>query len=183
MADALKGVIIVILLAFVFGVYPAFRQSEVVEKNTKLAANAAMVEFVDTVRAKGYVDVGDYERFLHTLDASYAVFDVQMEYYKKNLEPLYTNPDDYSTFQNSFSVRYDGYFNKDILGVLYPGSAASLAADAPGRRFTMHVGDLFNVRLESAGTTLASRMRSMLFHSEGIPLNLKYGGMVRSEAP
>ncbi|WNS41068.1 hypothetical protein [Paenibacillus sp. MMS20-IR301] len=183
MADALKGVIIVILLAFVFGVYPAFRQSEVVERNTKLAANAAVVEFVDTVRAKGYVDVADYERFLHTLDASYAVFDVQMEYYKKKLEPLYTNPNDYSTFQNSFSVRYDGYFNKDILGVLYPGSAASLAADAPGRRFTMHVGDLFNVRLESEGTTLASRMRSMLFQSELIPLNLKYGGMVRSEAP
>lgn len=131
MADALKGVIIVILLAFVFGVYPAFRQSEVVEKNTKLAANAAMVEFVDTVRAKGYVDVGDYERFLHTLDASYAVFDVQMEYYKKNLEPLYTNPDDYSTFQNSFSVRYDGYFNKDILGVLYPGSTLRLLQMPP----------------------------------------------------
>lgn len=40
----------------------------------------------------------------------------------------------------------------------------------------MHVGDLFNVRLESAGTTLASRMRSLLFHSELIPVNLKYGG-------
>lgn len=84
MADALKGVIIVILLAFVFGVYPAFRQSEVVERNTKLAANAAVVEFVDTVRAKGYVDVGDYELFLQSLDASYGVFDVQMEYYKKS---------------------------------------------------------------------------------------------------
>jgi len=65
MADALKGVIIIILLAFVFGVYPAFRQSEVVERNTKLAANAAVVEFVDTVRAKGYVDTSDYELMLH----------------------------------------------------------------------------------------------------------------------
>lgn len=39
----------------------------------------------------------------------------------------------------------------------------------------MHVGDLFNVRLESEGTTLASRMRALLFHSEMIPVNLKYG--------
>lgn len=176
MADALKGVIIIILLAFVFGVYPAFRQSEVVERNTKLAANAAVVEFVDTVRAKGYVDTSDYELFLHSLDASYGVFKVQMEYYKKNLQPLYTNPDDYSTFQNSFSVRYDGYFSKDILEILYPHSGTLLAADDPGRRFTMHVGDLFNVRLESEGTTLASRMRALLFHSEMIPVNLKYGG-------
>jgi hypothetical protein len=183
MADALKGVIIVILLAFVFGVYPAFRQSEVVERNTKLAANAAVVEFVDTVRGKGYVDAGDYELLLHSLDNSYGVFNVKMEYYKKNLQPLYGNPDDYSTFQNSFSVRYDGYFNKDILKVLYPDSGNSLASDDPHRRFTMHVGDLFNVRLESEGTTLASRMRSLLFHSELIPVNLKYGGMVRSEAP
>jgi hypothetical protein len=106
-----------------------------------------------------------------------------MEYYKKNLQPLYTNPDDYSTFQNSFSVRYDGYFSKDILEILYPSSGPLLAADDPDRRFTMHVGDLFNVRLESEGTTLASRMRSLLFHSEMIPVNLKYGGMVRSEAP
>lgn len=87
MADALKGVIIVILLAFVFGVYPAFRQSEVVERNTKLAANAAVVEFVDTVRSKGYVDVGDYELFLHSLDASYGVFDVKLEYYKRICNP------------------------------------------------------------------------------------------------
>ncbi|MRN53046.1 hypothetical protein [Paenibacillus monticola] len=181
MADALKGVIVVILLVFAFGVYPAYRQSEVVERNTKLAANAAVVEFVDTVRAKGYVDVNDYRLFLHSLDASYGVFDVQMEYYKKELQPLYINPDDYSTFQDSFSVRYDGYFSKDILDVLYPNS--TLSEDNPGRRFTMHVGDLFNVRLESEGTTLASRMRSFLFHSELIPVNLKYGGMVRSEAP
>lgn len=181
MADALKGVIVVILLAFAFGVYPAYRQSEVVERNTKQAANAAVVEFVDTVRAKGYVNVTDYNLFLHSLDASYGVFNVQMEYYKKNLQPLYTNPDDYSTFQNSFSVRYDGYFNKDILDVLYP--SISLPEDDPGRRFTMHVGDMFNVRLASEGTTLASRMRALLFHSEVIPVNMKYGGMVRSEAP
>lgn len=87
MADALKGVIIIILLAFVFGVYPAFRQSEVVERNTKLAANAAVVEFVDTVRAKGYLDTSDYELFLHSLDASYGVFKVQMEYYKRIYSP------------------------------------------------------------------------------------------------
>jgi hypothetical protein len=183
MADTLKGLIVVVLLVFAFAIYPAYRQSEVTERNIRMAANAAVMEFVDTVRAKGYVDVRDYRQFLDALDASYGVFDIRMEYYKKKLQPLYGNSEDYSTFQNSFSVRYDGYFNKEILSVLYPNSNSIPPDDHPSRRFNMHTGDLFNVRLESKGTTLAARMRSFLFRIEGIPINLKYGGMVRSEAP
>lgn len=182
MADTLKGLIVVVLLVFAFGIYPAYRQAEVTERNIRMSANAAVEEFVDTVRSKGYIDVRDYKQFLDALDASYGVFDVQLEYYKKKLQPLYATPEDYSTFQNSFSVRYDGYFNKDILKILYP-TGSVIAEDHPSRRFNMHTGDLFNVRLESKGSTLASRMRSFLFRSSDIAIHVKYGGMVLSEAP
>lgn len=83
MADALKGIVVVILLVFAFIIYPAYRQSENVEEEIKQRANAAAIEFVDTVRSKGYVDLYDYKLFLSSLDASYGVFEVQLEYYKK----------------------------------------------------------------------------------------------------
>ncbi|WP_338554575.1 hypothetical protein [Paenibacillus sp. KS-LC4] len=181
MADALKGIVVVILLVFAFIIYPAYRQSENVEEEIKQRANAATIEFVDTVRSKGYVDLYDYKIFLSSLDASYGVFEVQLEYYKKNLQPNYTDPNDFSTFQNSFNVRYDGYYTKEILNRLYGNSA--LAEDDPNRRFNMFVGDLFNVRLSLKGTTLASNFRTFLFKSQNVPINIKYGGMVRNEAP
>ncbi|MBW7475215.1 hypothetical protein K0T92_10690 [Paenibacillus oenotherae] len=181
MADALKGAVVIVLLIIVFVIYPAYRQAENVEDNMRDAVNSAVVEFVDTARSKGYIEVSDYNLLLRSLDASRAVFDVQLEYYKKNIQPNYTNPDDIATFQDSFNVRYDGYFSKDILNVLYPDAFAE--EDDPSRRWNMHVGDLINVRISTRETTLASRMRSFLFNSAKTSIYVKYGGMVRSEAP
>ncbi|GGA17740.1 hypothetical protein GCM10008018_72340 [Paenibacillus marchantiophytorum] len=148
---------------------------------TYQVSDAAITQFVDTVRGKGYVDVRDYNQFLRSLDTSNAVFDVTLERYKKVIEPTYTNPNNFGTFQQTFTVRYDGYFTKEILSTLYP--SAQLADDDASRRYTMHVGDLFNVRIQSRGITLAGRLRSFLFRGQAVPIAIKKGGMVRSEAP
>ncbi|WP_189021055.1 hypothetical protein, partial [Paenibacillus marchantiophytorum] len=126
-----------------------------------------ITQFVDTVRGKGYVDVRDYNQFLRSLDTSNAVFDVTLERYKKVIEP-YTNPNNFGTFQQTFTVRYDGYFTKEILSTLYP--SAQLADDDASRRYTMHVGDICNVRIQSRGITLAGRLRSFLFRGQAVPI-------------
>jgi hypothetical protein len=179
--DAFKGSLIVVLLVIVFVVYPAYRQAEKTDDITDKTANAAIIEFVDTVRGKGYVDVRDYNVFLRSLDASRAVFDVSLEYYKKVTQPTYIDPNNDLTFQNNFTVRFDGYFTTDILNTLFPNTA--IAEDDSSRHYNMHEGDIFNVRIHSRGTTLATRLRTFLFHGKQVSIVKKYGGMVRSEAP
>jgi len=181
MADTLKGIVVILLLVFAFIFYPAYRQSVQVEENIRDSATAVVKEFVDKVRSKGYADPSDYDVFLRSLDATQGVFDIQIEYYKKSIEPTYTNPNDYTTFQDSFHVRYDGYFTKQFLDVLYPNTSA--AADHYSRRFNMHAGDLFHVRIISQGETLAYKLRSVFFQGASVPINITYGGMIRSEAP
>jgi hypothetical protein len=181
LVDAFKGIIIMICLVIVFAVYPAYRSAERIESTSAKMVNSSLITFVDTVRGKGYIDVRDYETFLSALDSTGLVFDVTLEYYKKRIQPVYTDPNNYSTFQNSFSVRYDGYFTKEILDRLYP--SIPLPEDDPQRRWNMKVGDLFNVRVESREVSFASHFRSWLFHTPKVPIILKYGGMIRSEAP
>ncbi|OXM15550.1 hypothetical protein [Paenibacillus herberti] len=183
MADAFKGIIVTVLLVFAFAVYPAYRQAEQAESNIRQQATAAAVEFVDRIRSKGYVDPSDYHLLTSALDSTGLLYQVQMEYYKKVLEPIYTDPNNFSTFQGSFSVRYDGYFTAEILNALYPAGNPPVPEDAASRRFRMRAGDMFTLRLTSKETTMAGRMKSLIFREQSAPIAIKYGGMVRSEAP
>ncbi|WP_128896799.1 hypothetical protein [Longirhabdus pacifica] len=178
MVDAFKAFIVIILLVVSFVVYPAYRTADQTDQTAERVAEAALFTFVDTVRGKGYIEVRDYDIFLKSLDATGQTYDVTLEYYKKKLQPNYNG----ATFQDTFHVRYDGYFTSEILGVLYKNDTTT-PVDHPDRKVNMYVGDLFNVRIESTGRTLSSGFKSFLFQTPNIPIVLRYGGMVRSEAP
>lgn len=181
MPDALKGVFVFLLLIFGFILYPTLRSADLSDRSAEKIAESATQVFVDTARGKGYVDVRDYKVFRDMLDRSGVTFQVTIEHYKRVNQPVYSDPNNPATFQNTFSVNYLGYFNDDILDVLYPGN--SVTEDDPSRRYIMHVGDLFNVRLKSKGVTLGSRMYKVLFKRDQLPIIVLQGGMVRDEAP
>lgn len=168
-------------MVLIFGIFPFYQYAKDLDDTTERVAHNALIEFVDTVRGKGYVDVRDYEVFQSKLDDTGTIYDVTLEYYRKVLEPNYTNPYNINTFQGSFEVRYDGYYTNQILKVLYPNN--NLPTDAVERRLNMKVGDQFNVRIEPKGTSLAAQISNAIFNvSSGISPD-RYGGMVRSEAP
>ncbi|NEZ44388.1 hypothetical protein [Paenibacillus alvei] len=181
MPDAFKAIIVIILLVICFVVFPAQRQADKAEDTAKSFAKAAIVNFVDDVRSKGYIDVRDYKVLLKSLDATNRVFDIQMEYYKKNIQPNYDNPNDINTFKEDFNVRYDGYFNSTILAKLFPDTL--LEEDDPDRYFKMHEGDLFNVRIISKDKSLSDQIKSFIYRSPNVPIADQYGGMIRNEAP
>lgn len=181
MVNAFKAILVLCLVILAFAIYPSYRNAVKIDQLTELAAREAMVEFVDTARGKGYIDVRDYKTFRNKLDKTSGVYNVKIEYQKKVLQPNYTNPDDFNTFEETFNVRYDGYYTKQILTTLYPSN--TLADDDPSRRFNMYVGDLINVVIEPQGSTLASRLGGALFGGGNALKVDKYGGMVRSEAP
>ncbi|WP_166244093.1 hypothetical protein [Paenibacillus turpanensis] len=182
MVDTFKAWITIVLLIFALIIYPALRTAERTEDQARLTAQAAAREFVDRVRAKGYIDVRDYSTLMKGLDSSGLVLQANFEHSKKLLIPVYDDANDPSTFKNTFSVDYQGYFTKDILEKLFP-PGSSARDDHPSRRYKMNVGDLFVTRIESKGTTLASSIRSFLFRTSHVPIVFQYGGMVRNEAP
>ncbi|GKU78134.1 hypothetical protein [Paenibacillus sp. L3-i20] len=180
MVDAFKSIVVLVLIIIGFIAYPALRIADRSDDISRQAAAAAVTEFVDTTRGKGYIAVSDYETLLGKLNGTGVVFDIQLEHYRKTIQPVYTDPNNTSTFQNRFTVDYIGTFTKDILDKLYP---YTVVADEH-RRYKMHAGDLMQVRVESLGSTLGGRLQGMLYGKMAdIPLMASYGGMVRSEAP
>lgn len=180
MVDAFKSVVVLILIIIGFVVYPALRITDRSDEVSRQAAASAVQEFVDTTRGKGYIDVRDYETLLGQLDGTGAVFDVQLEHYSKTIQPYYTDPNSPATFQNRYTIEYIGTFTRDILDKLYPYTVVNEEL----RRYPMHTGDLLQVRVQSKGTTLNSRLQGMVLGSTThIPILASYGGMVRSEAP
>ncbi|TVY07321.1 hypothetical protein [Paenibacillus cremeus] len=181
MPNLLSYALTVLLLIIGFIFYPNMRQAELSDRMAEKIANDATILFVDSVRAKGYVDVRDYEVFQKSIDNSGVVFKVTFEHFKKNIQPVYTDPYNAATFQNTFAVSYDGYFYNDIMNVLYPGTP--VPADDTTRRYKMHVGDLFNIRLNPVSESISSRLNKLMFHRESVPIMVPYGGMVLNEAP
>lgn len=180
MVDAFKSIVVIILVIIGFIAYPALRIADRSDEISRQAAASAVAEFVDTTRGKGYIAVHDYETLLGKLDGTGIVFDVQLEHYRKTIQPVYTDPHNPTTFENRFTVEYIGVFTKDILDQLYPDTVM----DDEKRRYPMHAGDLLQVRVQSIGTTLGSRLQGMLHGSTAnIPILASDGGMVRSEAP
>lgn len=180
MVDAFKSIVVLVLVIIGFIAYPALRISDRSDDVARMAAASAVTEFVDTTRGKGYIAVSDYETLLGRLDGTGIVFDIQLEHYRKTIQPVYTDPNNPSTFQNRFTVEYIGTFTKDILDRLYPGTILS----EEQLRYPMHSGDLMQVRVRSIGTTLHSRLQGMLYgRNADVPILASGGGMVRSEAP
>ncbi len=181
MVDAFKAIVVIVLLVIGFMIYPAMRVADRTEELARQAAGSAVEEFVDTVRGKGYVAPIDYNILLRRLDGTGMVFDVQLEHLKKTIQPVYNG----STFTNRFTIEYIGSFTLDILDKVYPDpSSTPIAEDDERRYYGMQAGDLFQVRVQSKGQSLSSRLRNIMFRSgTDIPIMITYGGMVRSEAP
>ncbi len=187
MVDAFKAIVVLVLIIIGFIVYPAARIADRSDDVARHAASSAVEEFADTVRGKGYIAARDYETLRARLDGTGLVFEVQLEHYRRTIQPVYSDPNNSSTFQNRYTIEYVGSFSKDILDRIYPTPGtfeASRPADDLVRRYPMHAGDLLQVRVQSRGTTLGSRLQGMLFgQTAEVPILAAAGGMVRSEAP
>lgn len=182
MVNTFRAIAVIVLSIIIGVVIPAERRAKANEDFVKGQVHAVIVEYVDSVRGKGYAEPSDYQVMLKKLDATMTNFDVTLQYNKKIYVPTYTNPNDFSTFQNTYTVQYDGYFTKDILNVLFPNN--STPSYDPSRRFPMHPGDFFSVHIESKGESALAKIQSLLYPGvKSVPVIDDYGGMIRSEAP
>jgi hypothetical protein len=181
MINSLKVGTTLIMFILICIVYPAYTTSRTLDDQGDQTSEGAIHTFVDTIRGKGYVDPTDYTVFIKNLGASGTTYTVSLEYYELTYQPNYTNPYAFGTFQNSFNAVYNGYFTDHILNILFPNN--SIPEDDISRRFNMHAGDMFNVRLQPNDIRTSSILAKFFSFGNTARLPHVYGGMIRNEAP
>ncbi|WP_317259159.1 hypothetical protein [Paenibacillus sp. J5C2022] len=174
----LFAVLIAVLLLYLYPISAAFEQQDDI---SELVALRATTQFVDAVRDKGGITPTMYNDLMSALAATGNTFVVDMEHGSKKYVPVYLDPTRPETFQNTYEIHYDSYYQADILSVLFPGTSA--AKDDPGRRYQMHVGDHFSVVVRNVNRTAGTLYFDFLANtiSPNEKIVIPYGGVIRNE--
>lgn len=180
--NAISKVAAALLAVLLLYIYPAVDSFERQDDIAYLLANQSVVNFVDSVRNKGYMTPMMYNEFVQSLEQTGNLFEIRMEHGHKLYHPVYADAANPSTFQSSYKVSYDGYYQEHILSVLFPQN--ELPPDDPERRYRLAAGDYFSVTVSNTNRTSAAMMRDALNLSntgEHTSMYIPYGGMVLNE--
>lgn len=174
----LVGALLAVLLLYI---YPAAEAANRQDELSQLTVYNTVTSFVDAVRTKGYITPSMYNQFQRDLSLTGNTYNIELEHLHKKYVPEYTDPANQTGFTGEFHAVMDGYYNAQILPVLYPD--ADLSLDNPSRRYLLTSGDTFRVDVENTNRTQATIFQEWL-HFGAEPLkrvSASYGGMVLNE--
>ena len=163
-------------------VVPAGESARRQDDLSRIVVYQSVTKFVDSVRTKGYVSPQMYQDFMRELDVTGNLYDVVMEHQHKKYVPNYSDPSDPGTFQGSYSVLFDAYYEKEILGRLFPESDSPPAGS--NRVYKLTAGDFFQVSIRSQNRTPSLLLFDALTGSNlgnKPAIWFPYGGMVLNE--
>ncbi|MFI2855777.1 hypothetical protein ACH6EH_01405 [Paenibacillus sp. JSM ZJ436] len=180
MVNSLTKWFAALLAVLLLYIVPAWEGARRQEDLSRLMIMQTTVKFVDHVRTKGYVTPGMYNDFLEELSNSGGAMQVELEHEHKRYHPEYGDPADPGTFLQSFAVVYDGYYNEEILGVLFPNQAMDL--DAPERTYKLTAGDRFSIQVYRSSSSPYGLLSNFIngASSDAEP-GYHYGGVVLNE--
>ncbi|MEK3866901.1 hypothetical protein MHH60_25875 [Paenibacillus sp. FSL H7-0716] len=172
------AVLIAVMLLYIYPISTAMEQQDDISELVALRATTA---FVDAVRDKGGITPTMYNDFVTALAATGNNFNVRMEHDSKKYVPVYDDPTRPETFNGSYEVQYDAFFNAQILPVLFPDN--QVAKDDPSRRYKMRAGDSFAVVIRNTNRTAGTLFFDFLnnANSPSEKIVIPYGGAVRNE--
>lgn len=176
------GIFAALLAVLLLFMYPLYEQARSQDKIANNVIQSAATHFIDSARTKGYVTPLMYEEFNAQLAATGNQYEVEIEHLHKRYFPEYSDPANPATFQNSFSTFYDGFYNEQIIPVLFP--ADSRQKDDPSRWYTMQVGDYIGIKLKNINRTAATQLWDFLMNDnteENASILMNYKGMVLNE--
>lgn len=180
--NAISKIAAALLAVLLLYIYPAVDSFERQDDIAYLLANQSVVNFVDSVRNKGYITPTMYNDFVQGLEQTGNLFEIRMEHNHKLYHPVYADAANPNTFQSTYEVSYDGYYQEHIMSVLFPQN--ELPPDDPERRYRLAAGDYFRVTVSNRNRTSAAIMRDALNLSnkdEIARIYIPYGGMVLNE--
>lgn len=138
------------------------------------------VEFVDTVRSQGYISPDTYTKFVNAIDSTGNIYDIKIILKKKKVIPVYTDPTQSSTFQETYNVVYEEVPMSEILDKIFPDVVPAKNTDA---YYGCTKGDLFYVKVVNKNATTGTKLLRYLSISAPLEQILaSYGGMIRDSA-
>jgi hypothetical protein len=182
MVDSFSKFIAIMLAVALLFLFPLVEVFDKQERMTFIVAQTAVTDFVDSVRYKGYMTPTMYMDFYQTLHSTGYHFEVEMEHLMKQYVPVYADPADPATFQGEYEVIWDGYYNEQILSVLFPDNAFPI--DDKRRIYRLNVEDYFRVVIRNTNRSNATIIRDFLTFSisdHRPSIYIPFGGMVQNE--
>lgn len=183
MGNAISSISAALLAIVLIFLFPLMQTAQREEDLSTLSAYNNLVQFADAVRNKGYLSREMFEDFNRELARSGIVYDIELEHRHKKYHPEYSDPADATTFQNEFTVVYEGHFTEDVLASLY-SNAPSGDSGKGEELYLMQAGDFWVVtlspRARSSYDILSGYLTGITGRESG-SRGLTYGGMILNE--
>lgn len=179
MSDTLSKVIALIIAVLLLYIFPVENMLTRQDDTTRVFILNRTTEFVDSVRNLGYITPLMYMQFTRDLASTGNLYNIEMEHRHISIDPVYTDPDDITSFQHDYGYNSKALYTDEIIDVLFPETVIS-SGDC---NYYLSKGDTFTVRVSNKNKTMASRIQEMLYLRD-LPLeriSVRYGGMVRDE--
>jgi len=174
------SVLLIVLLLYVWPTSESFERQDDI---SYLTAFKAVTIFVDSVRDKGYITPIMYNDFVKQLNLTGNEFDIQLEHNHKRYNPVYIDPANQGTFQNTFNVDFEGFYTNQIMPILFPVNSVAPKTDE-SRKYKLSVSDYFTVKIMNKNKTNAGIIRDFLngsSSSSNTRIYIPYGGIVTNE--
>lgn len=178
MADSLGKVFAILIAVCLLVIYPLGDTFQHKDDLSYLIAFNATTHFVDNVREKGYISPEMYYTFLNQLSVTGNTYEIELTHLHKKIVPEYTDPADFTTFQNNIYKVYDAYYTNQILEILFDE-----ANRGSNLNYSTDYGDYFLVELKNTNKTGADIFNALFIGSSGkYPrIFVRYGGLIRNE--
>lgn len=159
---------------------PAYQIYKQEENFTYLNTYQTVTDFVDNVRMKGYITPQMYEDFQRKLHVGDVLFDVEIVHQHKIYSPVYTDPQDTTSFTGQYETQYDEYYWEQIKETLYNKTNVPVA----DRKYKLEYGDFISVYVENKTKFKSTMLFDFFtggFGSDPVVISVPYGGMVLNE--
>ncbi|MEW4371682.1 hypothetical protein [Paenibacillus kandeliae] len=179
MSNAILKIFAALLAVLLMGIWPIYTAYSSQDSNSQIIVLNTVTKFVDSVRDKGYITPEMYQQFEDQLYLTGNTYDIQMEHQHKRYDPVYN---DDGSFQDSYQVNDEGYYNSQIRAKLFPAGNDNI--HDPARMYKLAAGDYFSVTVKNTNRTMATLMGDLLFNGGSAPnekIVIPYGGMVLNE--
>lgn len=179
MSETLSKTFALVLAVLLLYIFPVENMLSRQDDMTRVFVLNETAEFVDAVRNLGYITPVMYLQFSEVLSASGNRYQIEMEHRHVSIIPIYTDPDDMTSFQHDYSRNEYATYTDEILETLF-SQTASASSD---RYYYLSKGDIFTVQVSNVNKTTATRVQEMLMMND-LPTKriiVRYGGMVRDE--
>ena len=149
-------VVVGVLAAFIFLVYPTLATAEQNEKVSQLAVQQITSDFVNKAATKGVITSSDFDEFVSQLNATGNTFDVQLE-----VQHLDSNVGDKTSLTTGSLVGSTDTYSTFL------SSIQSSPAYTDGNGYPMKKGDTIIASVKNTNTTIAQELRKFFYQVTG----------------